>query len=175
VAGHCAFSIGCIREFSGECREVKSDNHPSTSTASPSDGRGLRDPDRPVFQAAEFRDRFLCWPGFRDVARPGRCWRSAAVIGPFLKIECRPIPFLCDRRKQACGCGMRHRATRWRHDRWAKIVIHPHRDRAKVAALKADLVRAFLAGDIETYWNLDRELRWVLTQAVEGAPGKETV
>jgi hypothetical protein len=34
----------------------------------------------------------------------------------------------------------------------------------EIAALKADMMRAFMDLDLDTYWKLDRELRWLLTQ-----------
>ena len=57
---------------------------------------------------------------------------------------------------------MAHRATRHRHQPWERIKIHPLADREKITALKADMMRAFVTGDLDTYWRLDHELRWVL-------------
>jgi len=34
-------------------------------------------------------------------------------------------------------------------------------DREKIAAVKADMIRAFTDDDLDTYWKLDRELRWL--------------
>jgi len=42
--------------------------------------------------------------------------------------------------------------------------VHPRGDREKIAALRADMVRAFMDGDLDAYWKLDRELRWLLAQ-----------
>jgi hypothetical protein len=52
------------------------------------------------------------------------------------------------------------RSTRRRYSFWERIKVHPGRDREKIDALKTDMVRAFMKGDLETYWKLDRELRW---------------
>ena len=62
---------------------------------------------------------------------------------------------------------MVHRATRRRTpptQPWERIRIHPRADREKITALKADMMRAFVTGDLDTYWRLDHELRWVLQQ-----------
>ena len=59
---------------------------------------------------------------------------------------------------------MKHRPTRWRHSSWERVKVHPCGDREKIAALTADMVRAFMDGDLDTYWKLDRELRWLLAQ-----------
>ncbi len=59
---------------------------------------------------------------------------------------------------------MKRRPTRRRHSSWERIEVHPRGDREKIAALTADMVRAFMDGDLDTYWKLDRELRWLLTQ-----------
>ena len=59
---------------------------------------------------------------------------------------------------------MRRRPTRRRHDPWEQFKVHPHADRKKIAAVKEDMIRAFTAGDLDTYWKLDRELRWLLRQ-----------
>jgi hypothetical protein len=59
---------------------------------------------------------------------------------------------------------MPRRPTRRRYSSWERPKIHPRRDRETIAALRADMVRAFMKGDLETYWKLDRELRWMLTQ-----------
>ena len=64
---------------------------------------------------------------------------------------------------------MAHRATRRRHHPWERIKIHPRADREKITALKADMMRAFIAGDLDTYWRLDHELRWVLQQGKKQA------
>jgi hypothetical protein len=59
---------------------------------------------------------------------------------------------------------MKRRSTRRRHSSWERIKVHPRGDREKIAALKADMMRAFMDFDLDTYWKLDRELRWLLTQ-----------
>jgi hypothetical protein len=63
---------------------------------------------------------------------------------------------------------MPRRPTRRRHAPWDRIKMHPRRDREKIAALRADMVRAFMGGDLDTYWKLDRELRWLLAQEKSG-------
>jgi hypothetical protein len=63
---------------------------------------------------------------------------------------------------------MKHRPTRRRHSPWERIKVHPRGDREKIAALKADMVRAFMDLDLDTYWKLDRELRWLLTLGKSG-------
>jgi hypothetical protein len=63
---------------------------------------------------------------------------------------------------------MSRRPTQHRHSSWERIKIHPRRDREKIATLTADMVRAFVKGDLETYWKLDRELRWILSQEKSG-------
>ena len=63
---------------------------------------------------------------------------------------------------------MSRRPTQRRHSSWERITIHPRRDRKKIDALKGDMVRAYMKGDLETYWKLDRELRWILTQGKSG-------
>jgi len=65
---------------------------------------------------------------------------------------------------------MGHRATRRRHSAWERITVHPRADREKVAVVKHDMVRAFVAGDLDRYWKLERELRWVLRQARQAFP-----
>ena len=52
---------------------------------------------------------------------------------------------------------MAHRATRRRHHPWERIKIHPRADREKITALKADMMRAFVTRDLDTYWRLDHE------------------
>jgi hypothetical protein len=64
---------------------------------------------------------------------------------------------------------MGHRATRRRYSAWEHITVHPRADRAKITALKDDMVRAFVAGNLDTYWKLDRELRWLLQQGKKRA------
>ena len=59
---------------------------------------------------------------------------------------------------------MKRRPTRWRHGSWERVKAHPRGEREKIAALTADMVRAFMDGDLDTYWKLDRELRWLLAQ-----------
>ncbi len=63
---------------------------------------------------------------------------------------------------------MPRRSTRRRYGVWERIKVHPRRDREKIVALKGDMVRAFMKGDLETYWKLDGELRWILTQGKSG-------
>jgi len=63
---------------------------------------------------------------------------------------------------------MSRRPTQRRHSSWERITIHPRRDRKKIDALKGDMVRAYMKGDLETCWKLDRELRWILTQGKSG-------
>jgi len=46
----------------------------------------------------------------------------------------------------------------------SSVKVHPCGDREKIAALTADMVRAFMDGDLDAYWKLDRELRWLLAQ-----------
>ncbi len=58
---------------------------------------------------------------------------------------------------------MSRRPTQRRHSSWERITIHPRRDRKKIDALKGDMVRAYMKGDLETY-----ELRWILTQGKSG-------
>ena len=53
---------------------------------------------------------------------------------------------------------MAHRATRRRTpptQPWERIRIHPRADREKITALKADMMRAFVTGDLDTYWRLN--------------------
>jgi len=67
---------------------------------------------------------------------------------------------------------MAHRATRRRTpptQPWERIRIHPRADREKITALKTDMMRAFVTGDLDTYWRLDHELRWVLQQGKKQA------
>src|SRR6266536_219180 len=65
------------------------------------------------------------------------------------------MPWLLDRTRT-----MKRRPTRWRHSSWERVKAHPCGDREKIAALTADMVRAFMDGDLDTCWKLDRELRW---------------
>ena len=55
---------------------------------------------------------------------------------------------------------MKRRPTRWRHSSWERVKVHPRGDREKIAALTADMVRAFMDGDLDTYWKslIDRSL-----------------
>jgi hypothetical protein len=50
---------------------------------------------------------------------------------------------------------MPRRSTRRRYSFWERIKVHPRRDREKIDALKTDMVRAFMKGDLETYWKLE--------------------
>jgi hypothetical protein len=59
---------------------------------------------------------------------------------------------------------MKRRPTRWRHSSWERVKVHPCGDREKIAAPTANMVRAFMDGDLDTYWKLDREPRWLLAQ-----------
>jgi len=59
---------------------------------------------------------------------------------------------------------VKSRPTKWRFSRWEKIRVHPNADREKLTALKKDMIQVFIAGDLETYWRLDRELRWLMQQ-----------
>ena len=64
--------------------------------------------------------------------------------------------------------------TRRRSDRQQKsrerVEVHPHADREKIAALRADMVQAFMQGDLRTYALLEDELRWMVTQEKKPAP-----
>jgi hypothetical protein len=59
----------------------------------------------------------------------------------------------------------RHRGTPHRHSRWEKIAIHPRHDQGRIAVLRADMTRAFVAGDLDLYFQLDRQLRQALAQS----------
>jgi hypothetical protein len=62
--------------------------------------------------------------------------------------------------------------TRRRSDRQQRerVEVHPHADREKIAALRADMVQAFMQGDLRTYALLENELRWMVTQEKKPAP-----
>jgi hypothetical protein len=45
---------------------------------------------------------------------------------------------------------MERRPTRRRHSPWERIKVHPRGDREKIAALKADMMRAFMDLDLDT-------------------------
>ena len=64
--------------------------------------------------------------------------------------------------------------TRRRPDRQRtpreRVEVHPNADREKIAALRADMVQAFMQGDLRTYALLENELRWMVTQEKQQAP-----
>jgi hypothetical protein len=72
--------------------------------------------------------------------------------------------FLLEPKAPASPKPHRHRGTLHRHRKWDRIAISPHRDQAAIAVLRADMVAAFVAGDLELYWELDRQMRQVLAQ-----------
>jgi hypothetical protein len=58
----------------------------------------------------------------------------------------------------------RRHGTKHRRSRFDRLKINPDRDRGQVARLRADMVAAFTAGDLDLYWQLDRELRSALVE-----------
>jgi len=51
---------------------------------------------------------------------------------------------------------MPRRSTLRRYGLWERIKVHPRRDREKIDALKADMMRAFMKGDWSAPFGVDR-------------------
>jgi hypothetical protein len=81
------------------------------------------------------------------------------TVGRFRRLEPRSM-----REPESKLPARRHRGALHRHRRFDKIEINPRRDQAAIKKLRADMTTAFVAGDLDTYWRLDRQLRAALVQ-----------
>jgi len=86
----------------------------------------------------------------------------------------RPVPFshgvAANILDTAVAAGLL-RAAEHPQQPWERIRIHPRADREKITALKADMMRTFVTGDLDTYWRLDHESRWVPLLGAKANPG----